>query len=80
MVGNEESGRRAEGGSWMRDGRPQLAARAARGSDFSIFFSRNPLKRLNSEKKVKGNERTFAFIFFHFLCFSFPGIRARVVD
>jgi hypothetical protein len=36
---------------------------------FFIFFARNPLKRLDSEKLMKTNESDFAFICFHGLAF-----------
>jgi hypothetical protein len=41
-----------------------------RGMSFFIFLASNPLKRLDSEKEMKRNERTFAFICFYF--FAFP--------
>jgi hypothetical protein len=33
-----------------------------RGSDFFIFLTRNPFKRLDSEKKMKGNESKFTSV------------------
>ena len=38
---------------------------------FFIFFACNPLKRLDSEKEMKGNESNFPFVSFHFLAFAF---------
>jgi hypothetical protein len=44
------------------DIRPQLAARTPAGARFSYFFVRNPLKRLDSEKKMKVNESKFTSV------------------
>ena len=57
---------------------PQPSARVESGPDFSIFFARNPLKRLDSEKEMKGNERTFSFISFRQLSFSFVPLALRL--
>ena len=46
------------------------ARELGREAVFFIFFARNPLKRLDSEKKMKGNERTFSFIVFRELAFA----------
>ncbi|HSU99177.1 MAG TPA: hypothetical protein VLI91_03645, partial [Roseiarcus sp.] len=50
---------------------PTTSARVESAPDFLIFFARNPLKGLDSEKEMKGNERFFPFISFHFLSFPF---------
>jgi hypothetical protein len=47
-----------------------LLREPGRGSDFFIFFTRNPLKRLDSEKKMKGNERKFTSVQAHELRFA----------
>jgi len=42
-----------------------------RRADFFIFFARNRLKSPDSEKEMKGNERSFPFISFRGLSFPF---------
>jgi hypothetical protein len=63
VFGNEDfakSGKRARPTS-------QPNARARKRVDFFIFMTRNPLKMLDSEKGIKGNKRSFAFISLLFL-------------
>ena len=47
-----------------------LGREFAGAADFFIFFARNPLKRPDSEKEMKGNESFFPFISFPFLSFT----------
>jgi hypothetical protein len=39
-----------------------LPRERGRTRNFFIFFTRNPLKRLDSEKKMKGNESKFTSV------------------
>jgi hypothetical protein len=72
LFGDEElDGRRLQVKKRELSDRPaQPTTRAEERENFFIFFACNSLKRLISEKKMKTNERTSAFIFFHF--FAFP--------
>jgi hypothetical protein len=45
---------------------------------FQIFSARNPLKSLDSEKKMKANESYFPFICLLFLTFSFAKLALRL--
>jgi hypothetical protein len=63
VFGNEDfakSGKRARPTS-------QPNARARKRVDFFLFMTSNPLKTLDSEKGIKGNKRSFAFISLLFL-------------
>ena len=63
VFGNEDfarSGKRARPTS-------QPNGRARKRVDFFIFMTSNPLKTLDSEKGIKGNKRTFAFVSLLFL-------------
>jgi hypothetical protein len=58
--------------------RLQPATRAETEGNFFIFFFRNPLKRLDSEKEIKANESSFAFFYFHLLAIYLDEFRVWV--